>query len=716
MSKSKSLNALIVLVVLFGFSFIIGWSHIGARGEPVPAASPLVKVGANSIGGKVHVSNGGSPAGVWVIADTTQVLTNLGRPAHFRKIVVTDSKGRFLIPDLPSANGVSYNVWVRGYGLADSTPVQVFPGQQVQLHVDPASSPQEAAQIYPGSFWYSLYKPPDPSMFPGTGPNGNGISTSIKTQAQWINSIKLGCELCHQVGDSETRDLLAPSDWDQAWNLAATMSGTANGLGRAVAAQYFADWADRIDAGEVPPQPKRPKGIEQNVVITQWEWGDQFTYAHDEVSTDKRNPELYPYGKVYGVDLGNDYLVMTDPVNNVSTRVKDPTVGGFSTKWCDQTFTPGIPPDLTKTRPNGFCTWNVYVNPANPHNPMMDDTGKVWITTQIRREWDADLPDFCVNNPNGFDTTAIVGVPHHRQLGYFDTATNQFVLLDTCFGTHHLEFDNNGVLWLSGDSFVLGWLDPSKLDLTKPDFNLPNAEGWSKVQVDNGTGTLVPIVGFHYGINVNPVDGSIWSSIPGYPGLIDRYDGTTTAPGGKHEVYAPPFPYHGARGVDVDTNGIVWVGLAGTGALASFDRSKCVANNHTAGTGNQCPEGWTIYQYKDTPQMVGVTDPGTADFHYLIFVDQHNTLGLGANAVVLTGTGSDSLIVFDQATKKFSIIRIPYPLVAYMRGLDGRIDDPNAGWKGRGLWVDYGIDPLKHTETGMGQIYHVQLRPNPLAQ
>jgi streptogramin lyase len=493
------------------------------------------------------------------------------------------------------------------------------------------------------------------------------------------------------------------------------MSGTADGLGRQVAAQKFADWADRIDAGEVPQQPKRPNGIEQNVVITQWEWGDQFTYAHDEIATDKRNPQLNPFGKVYGVDLGNDFLVMTDPVNNVSSRVHVPTENGFSTKWCDQTFTPGRPPDLTKTVPDGFCTWNVYVNPANPHNPMIDNTGKVWMTTQIRREWDADLPDFCVNNPNGFDTTAIVGVPHHRQLGYFDPATNQFVLLDTCFGTHHLEFDNNGVLWLSGDSFVIGWLDPSKLDLTKSDFNLPNAEGWSKVEVDsNGDGTPdTQLFGFHYGININPVDGSVWTGVlTSFPGRIERYDGKTDTTG-KHEAYEPPFPYHGPRGVDVDTNGIVWVGLGGSGTLASFDRNKCAT---TAGTGNQCPEGWTIYQYKDTPQMVGVTDPGTADFHYLIFVDQHNTLGLGANAVVLTGTGSDSLIVFDQTTKKFSIIRIPYPLSAYMRGLDGRIDDPNTDWKGRGLWADYGIDPLKHTETGIGQIYHVQLRPSPLAQ
>ncbi len=703
MSKSKSLNALIALVVLFGFSFIMGWTNDSARGAPKSAGS---------IGGKVQVSHGGSPAGVWVIADTTQILTNNGSPAHFRKIVVTDDKGNFLIPDLPSA---TYNVWVRGYGLADSTPVSVATGQNVTLHADPASTPQEAAQVYPGSYWLSLYQPPPTIAFPGTGPTGNGISTNMKSQAQWINTMKLGCELCHQLGSAETRDLLSPSDWDEAWNLAATMSATANGFGRLVYAQTLADWADRIDAGEVPPSPPRPQGIERNVVITQWEWGDQFTYAHDEVATDKRNPQLYPYGKVYGVDLGNDYIVMTDPVTNKSSRVHVPTLNGFNTPWCNQTYTPGVPP-VGSPLPNGFCTWNVYVNPANPHNPMLDGNGKLWFTSQIRREWEADFPSFCLSDP------VIANNRHHRQLAYIDVSnfdkpggaqSTDFVLIDTCYGTHHLEFANDGKLWLSGDSFVVGWFDPSTFDPNNP-ATLQTSQGWSQVVVDSdGDGIPdTPIIGFHYGINVNPVDGSIWSSSPGYPGNIQRFDPIT----GKHEVYTPPAPYHGARGIDVDTNGIVWVGLAGTGALASFDRSKCVANNHTAGTGNQCPEGWAIYQYNDSPQMKGVTDPGGSDFHYLIFVDQHNTSGLGENTVFLTGTGSDSLIAFNQTTKKFSIIRIPYPLVAYMRGLDGRIDDPNAGWKGRGLWVDYGIDPIKHTETEFGQVYHVQFRPNPLAQ
>ena len=67
---------------------------------------------AGYISGTVRSSQG-PEAGVWVIAETKDLPTN------FIKIVVTDDQGRFMLPQLPDAN---YSVWVRGYGLVDSTP------------------------------------------------------------------------------------------------------------------------------------------------------------------------------------------------------------------------------------------------------------------------------------------------------------------------------------------------------------------------------------------------------------------------------------------------------------------------------------------------------------------------------------------------------------------------------------------------------------------
>src|SRR4029450_1572158 len=108
----------------------------------------------------------GPEAGVWVIAETTDLGTK------FRKIVVTDDQGRYVLPDLPKAN---YKVWVRGYGLVDSTPVEKSPGSTLNLTATIAPTPQAAAQYYPSNYWFSLLSVPNADEFPGTGPYGNGI-------------------------------------------------------------------------------------------------------------------------------------------------------------------------------------------------------------------------------------------------------------------------------------------------------------------------------------------------------------------------------------------------------------------------------------------------------------------------------------------------------------------------------------------------------------
>ena len=108
-------------------------------------------------------------------------------------------------------------------------------------------------------------------------------------------------------------------------------------------------------------------------------------------------------------------------------------------------------------------------------------------------------------------------------------------------------------------------------------------------------------------------------------------------------------------------------------------------------------------------------DERSADFHYYLFVDQFNTLGMGNDIVIMNGTGSDSLLAFDPDTELFTVIRVPYPLNTYTRGLDGRIDDPKAGWKGRGLWFTNGADPISHSEIAQSYVGKVQLRPSPLA-
>jgi hypothetical protein len=276
------------------------------------------------------------------------------------------------------------------------------------------------------------------------------------------------------------------------------------------------------------------------------------------------------------------------------------------------------------------------------------------------------------------------------------------------------------VLWTSGDSYVIGWFDPSKYDPAQP-ATLQDAQGWSEVVVDSdGDGKAdTPLVGFNYGVIPNPADGSVWTAQPGgdpggpldFRGRLVRYDPAADV----HETYIPPRPGAGPRGVDVDSKGIIWVALGGSGHLGRFDRSKC---KQTWGAGEQCPEGWTLYRSPGPRMRTGATPQSeqSADFHYYLFVDQFNTLGMGNDIVVLNGTGSDSLLAFSPGNEQFTIIRVPYPLNTYTRGLDGRIDDPDTGWRGRGLWFTNGLDPMVHSELPQSYVGKVQLRPDPLAR
>ncbi|MEQ9618398.1 MAG: plastocyanin/azurin family copper-binding protein [Deltaproteobacteria bacterium] len=637
----------------------------------------------------VDRQHGPAEAGVWVIAESFEVATNDGVPGRFIKIVVTDDNGNFVLPDLPDA---VYDVWVRGYGLVDSDPVQATPGDTVNLEGIPASTPQEAAAIFPANYWASLIELPDESEFPGTGPEGNGWGLGILSQDHLISQSKLSCQLCHQLGTPDTR-LPNAAAFDFGWKKAGTMNAIANGIGRENWAEVLGDWGGRIAAGEVPPTPPRPSGKERNFVLTMWEWGDLFTYAHDEVATDKRNPFLYPNEPVWGVDIGNDHVLKLDPVTHQATRIPVPTRNGFDVPWCDQPgfATLGCPaPDGTTAYPGA------YQNAANPHNPMLDDTGKVWITTQIRPEGLENLPDFCLERDPG-----ITG--GHRQMGYYDTNTEEFVLIDTCFGTHHLQFDFDGDLWISGDSNNLGVIYPDLLDPNDPEGTESQAQDWWRIIVDtdgDGEGDT-PAPGFNYGIIPNPVDGTIWTAVlSAFPGRINRFDPATE----KFETYSPPAPGHGPRGLDADTEGNIWVCLGGSSHVAKFEREKCA---QTWGTGDQCPEGWTLW---DIP---GVTYKGhpdkRTDFHYYTWVDQFDVLDLGANTVVCTGTSSDSIIAFLPETEEFIRVYVPYPYGFFHRGQDGRIDDPSS-WEGRAWWVDYGIDPILHTELEQGFVFKVQYR------
>jgi len=709
-------------------------------------------------------SEKGPEGGVWVIAETKDLPTN------FIKIVVTDDRGRFLVPDLPKAK---YKVWVRGYGLLDSTPIEMSPdAKAISLKASTAKTPQEAAKVYPGDYWLSLMAPPPEKDFPGTGepPNGNGLGRTMPDQAHWIYTLKSNCNFCHQLGNALTRDVThvekahpdaktSQEAWE--WRLGTGVRGNSmytalQQMGKAESLKTFAAWTDKIAAGAVPPAPPRPKGVERNVVVTLWDVGDDHSFMHDQISTDKQKPTVNSFGRNYAVNAGHGQLVVLDTQENNTFALDIPTRE-------DKSKVPSrFPPP---NRPSMFWgeehLWSgPSYDPADPHNPMIDSKGRVWMTSKIRGNKD---PEWCSDKSNKYaDWFPLAS--SGRQTSYYDPRTRQFTLIDTCFSTHHLQLDNDPdeTMYyneLSGP--IIGWVDTKIYDQTHDE---QKADGWCGQVLDtngdgkitrpwnvirpgrggedllyNGdtqggpnpvggrgqapSGTLDPkldtMVSYNlYSVIPSPVDDSVWGISERFPGFLVRMmRGSNPPETCKTQLFKVPDPGYDPRGVDIDTNGVVWTALAATSHLASFDVRKCKDLNGPAKTdGTQCKEGWTLYQTPG-PKLAGTDVP--SDFHYYNWVDQFNISGFGKNTPFATGSNSDSLIALNPQTKQWTYLRVPYPLGFYSRGLDGRIDDAGAGWKGRALYSNYGTHFVWHIEGGKGtkgKIVKFQVRPDPLAK
>jgi hypothetical protein len=715
-------------VVAVCFAILVAASLGGALAGQV--ASRAVAIDPDDIGGTVTGPKG-PEAGVWVIAETKDL------PTRLIKSVVTDDQGRYLLPDLPKAN---YDVWVRGYGLVDSPKVQGAPGKALNLKAVPAPNAKAAAEYYPPQYWLALLHVPPKSDFPGTGPDGNGISPNIKSQGEWIRNIVNtdGCTGCHQMGNKATREIPkalgtfenSAAAWErrvQSGQAGAGMLGRFNQVGKQRALAMWGDWTDRIAAGELPAvAPPRPQGRERNVVVTMWDWADPKVYLHDEIASDKRKPTVNANGPLYGaLEASADYMPVVDPTRNSATRVelqvRDP-----------KTPSEG---DVPPTKPSAY--WGeeaIWTSQSNAHSFAMDEQSRVWIAARVRQN---QTSDFCRQGSNHPSAMAFPLNQSGRQMQMWDPKTKKITTIDTCFGTHHLNLDDKGVMWFTGGGPVEGWFDTKVYDQTKDE---AKAQGWTVFVLDsNGNGKRDAytepdqpadpakdrrINAPFYGVAPSPADGSIWGSVLGMPGSLVRLTlGSNPPATALSEIYEVPWnnPKASAqgfapRGMDVDSNGVVWTVLS-SGQYASFDRRKCKGplNGPTA-TGQHCPEGWMLYALPG-PNYKGATDSASADSAYYNFVDRFDMLGVGKDIPLATGNESEGLLAVVDG--KFLTFRVPYPMGFYAKGMDGRIDDANAGWKGKGIWTTYATRAPFHAEGGKGttsKLLKFQVRPDPLSK
>ncbi len=673
-------------------------------------------VGPGDLGGTVTGANG-PEAGVWVIAETTDL------PTKYAKIVVTDDRGRYLIPDLPKAN---YSVWVRGYGLVDSPKLQAAPGKVLDLTAVVAPSAAAAAQYYPPIYWYSMLKVPAKSEFPA-GP--------VKTQPEWVNIIKTsGCMSCHALGTLGTRTM--PKDFahfkssaeawgrriasGQAMTQMVTVLGRLDGP-RALA--LWGDWTDRVAAGELPfAKPERPQGIERNVVLTLWDWSTPTGYMHDLISTDRRKPTINAKGKLYGApEESTDLFPVLDPNTHTASQVKHPV---RDPKTPSSKTAPMAPSPYWGPEP-------IWDSQASIHNQMMDERGRVWATARVRPPAN---PDYCKKGGDHPSAKVFPLESANRHLSMYDPATGKFTLISTCFPTHHVIFaeDANQTLWASNGVTgpgAVGWLNRKTFEETGDEVK---SQGWTPFILDtNGNGKRDEWVEPNqpvdpakdkrvqvsmYSVVVNPIDGSVWGTSMGFPGHVVRVapgpDPTHTA---ITEIYEPPFPGYGPRGGDIGRDGVFWASLA-SGHLGKFERSKCKGPlNGPNAIGKHCPEGWTLYRFPG-PQFRDVQDDGSVEASYYTWVDWFDSFGLGKNVPIASGNMSDAY--FALVDGKWVTLRVPYPMGFYAKWSEGRIDDPNAGWKGRSLWGTYSTRTVFHVEGGKEnrpRVVKFQLRPDPLA-
>ena len=374
-------------------SLYLSAAAIGVLGSLIVAPSQLraqttVAIDNDDIGGVVTGASG-PEAGVWVIAETTDL------PTRYIKSVVTDDQGRYVIPDLPVAN---YQVWVRGYGLVDSPKMRAKPGQTLNHTAVAAPTQQAAAHYYPAIYWYTMMKIPPAKDFGGSSDIPQNVTQDIWRQRM----SNVDCIGCHQLGQESTRTIPAQlgqfKSHQEAWirRIASGQSGEmmtnrlAGQLG-GVPYKYFGEWTERVAKGELPKnKPARPAGIERNIVVTTWEWSTPDKYLHDLISSDRRNPTVNANGPLYGApEYSTDNMPILDPKTHKVSFSKMPVAD----PGMPVSLGPGHAGAIKPTQPSPY--WGdavLWDTRANQHNAMFDKKGRLWLAATVRG---MDNPAWC---------------------------------------------------------------------------------------------------------------------------------------------------------------------------------------------------------------------------------------------------------------------------------------------------------------------------------
>ena len=722
--------AAIGLIVLLG----------GPHGAASRAAGPRrVSIGDTDLGGVVTGPNG-PEAGVWVIAETTDL------PTKFAKMVVTDDQGRYVLPELPKAN---YEVWVRGYGLVDSPKVDSRARQ------DPQSAPpcprptrRRRREYYPAIYWFSMLQDAGQERIPRhrraaatafrprSAARRSGSTASRPTAAS--AAISSATRRRARSRRSSAQFDSSYSAWVrriQSGQASETMARTIGRLDTQRALKLFRG-LDRPHRRRRVAQGRSRSGRRASSATSSsrvWDWGSPKMYLHDEIATDRRNPTVNANGPIYGSpEWSTDHVPVLDPVKQhapatsrcrcaIRRRRRRSTIrcSRASPYWGDET---------------------IWDSQTSPHNPMFDDKGRVWFTARIHGPHAVGvLPARArtIRRPSCSRSSAPA-----RQL--VDVRSED---AEVHAGRHLLQHPPPAVRCEEPAVGIerrrrqrqrrRGRLARSSTSSTRPATSRRRRAGRRSSSTPTATASATKamsepnqpvdptkdkrVVAGFYGIAPSPGrrqrSGARCSASPARSCASIR----ATIPGDRARRKSTRCRCPAIRRAAWTStrNGVVWVPLA-SGHMAQL-RSPQV-------------QGPAQRPDRDRQALPGRLDalsaaraairrrsarrrPAAPESSYYTWVDQHDTFGLGKDVPIATGNNSDSLHVLVDG--KFIQLRVPYPMGFFAKGSTAASTIPTPAGRAAACGRPTATARRSIIEGGKGtkpKVVKFQLRPDPLAR
>jgi len=545
-----------------------------------------------------------------------------GKPVHSLSIFA-DEEGRFLTPSLPWPDG--YTARVRRAGWKDVFINELSPrsnGSWIAVEMDRVTDSQEMIQQLPSNYWMSL------------------VLDEMKDHPDHLLEFKTQCTGCHQQGSPLTsRRQFTREQWIAIIHDMGTRSAILTDSLRDALPGYLLKAYDEKNVSAKllkydgvahdgnGPLPL-PSAEARKAVIEEWDLGGSTSSHHDMMV-------YHPDGSIWTVDGPTDTLHKISFANN---------------------------PDGDRTD---------YAIPRGNHKP-----GGIYYKMSDKKD-DYLGAHSLQTAPNGDIWLTLAS---GNQLAGFNPKTEKWEMVDLKEGInpHTLRFDKKGRIWftLSATNHV-GRFDPATkeqifVSLPTPDlktrlilwatpFLIAHAD-WFNLRENsakaNGVSMPVP-----YGIDINPVDGSVWYSQL-YMRHIGRIDPETL------EVTSIATPFDAPRRLRFDSKGNLWVPSYSEGSIHLFDTKKM-----------QWLKNWTI-----------PVEPAGSEVPYAVFVDKKTDM------VWITGTQSDSMIRFNPVTEQWTHYPLP-TRVTYTRELD--MDDEGRAWSSHASF------PTWHIESGVPKVIRV---------